>query len=338
MEEHVLTEGKLLDKKGNLLEAGYSTSLVKEYDSSKIKAGKMRVKEWDYYYFGDDQYGIARTIDDNRYRGLCSFSILDFQKKEFLNHAKRFAFPMGKVNLPSTSEDGSVSKMGKKYSISFENRKGQRHLHAEFERKKKNFICDINLHPTTDKTRVIATPFHKKKHFYYNQKINLLQGDGYFTFGDIRHEFKNVYGVLDWGRGVWTYKNTWYWSSLSGIQDGIRIGFNLGCGFGDTSKASENRLFVNDKAYKYTDVIFAIPRDENGKEEYLKPWQIYSVDKKINLEFYPVLDRHDKANALIISQDAHQVFGKFYGTFSTCDGNIIINGRQGFAEKVRNRW
>ena len=84
MEEHVLTEGKLLDEKGNLLEAGYSTSLVKEYDSSKIKAGKMRIKEWDYYYFGDDQYGIARTIDDNRYRGLCSFSILDFQKKEFL--------------------------------------------------------------------------------------------------------------------------------------------------------------------------------------------------------------------------------------------------------------
>ena len=43
MEEHVLTEGKLLDKKGNLLEAGYSTSLVKEYDSSKIKAGKEAV-------------------------------------------------------------------------------------------------------------------------------------------------------------------------------------------------------------------------------------------------------------------------------------------------------
>ena len=92
----------------NLFEAGYSTSLVKEYDSSKIKAGKMRIKEWDYYYFGDNQYGIARTIDDNRYRGLCSFSILDFQKKEFLNHAKRFAFPMGKVNLPSTTIRKSI--------------------------------------------------------------------------------------------------------------------------------------------------------------------------------------------------------------------------------------
>ena len=24
------------------------------------------------------------------------------------------------------------------------------------------------------------------------------------------------FGVLDWGRGVWTYKNTWYWGSASG--------------------------------------------------------------------------------------------------------------------------
>ncbi|MCI6793540.1 MAG: DUF2804 domain-containing protein [Mollicutes bacterium] len=338
MEEHVLTEGKLLDEKGNLLEAGYSTSLVKEYDSSKIKAGKMRIKEWDYYYFGDLEYGIALTIDDNRYRGLVSFSILDFKSKTFLNHAKRFPFPRGKVSLPSTSVNGSVKKEGKDYRLSFENENGKRYLHAEFKVKDKSFVCEASLHPTTDKSRVIATPFFKKKHFYYNQKINLLNGDGYFSFGDVYHEFKDIYGVLDWGRGVWTYKNTWYWSSLSGIQDGIRIGFNLGCGFGDTSKASENRLFVNDKVYKYTNVIFAIPRDENGKEEYLKPWQIYSVDKKINLEFYPVLDRHDKANALIISQDAHQVFGKFYGVFKTKDGDIQLNGRQGFAEKVRNRW
>ena len=86
MEEHVLTEGKLLDEKGNLLEAGYSTSLVKEYDSSKIKAGKMRIKEWDYYYIGDEEYGIALTIDDNSYMGLVSASILDFKNKKYINN------------------------------------------------------------------------------------------------------------------------------------------------------------------------------------------------------------------------------------------------------------
>ena len=53
---------------------------------------------------------------------------------------------------------------------------------------------------------VIATPFEKKKHFYYNQKINLLKGRGLFSFGELRHQFKkrDTIGVLDWGRGVWT--------------------------------------------------------------------------------------------------------------------------------------
>jgi hypothetical protein len=36
-------------------------------------------------------------------------------------------------------------------------------------------------------------------------------------FGNVKYIFKKgAYGVLDWGRGVWTYSNTWYWASMSG--------------------------------------------------------------------------------------------------------------------------
>ena len=93
---------------------------------------------------------------------------------------------------------------------------------------------------------VIATPFLKNKHFYYNQKINLLKVSGYFKCGNLKHTFKpDTYGVLDWGRGIWTYSNTWYWSSLNVKQGDNVIGWNLGYGFGDTSAASENMFFVN---------------------------------------------------------------------------------------------
>ena len=44
-----------------------------------------------------------------------------------------------------------------------------------------------------------------------------------------------AFGVLDWGRGVWTYHNVWYWGSASGLVDGVPFGFNIGYGFGDTS-------------------------------------------------------------------------------------------------------
>lgn len=82
---------------------------------------------------------------------------------------------------------------------------------------------------------VIAIPFEDKRYFYYNQKINLLQGKGYYILGDFHYNFhKETFGVLDWGRGVWTYSNTWYWASMSGLHNGHLFGFNLGYGFGNT--------------------------------------------------------------------------------------------------------
>ncbi|HBF68515.1 MAG TPA: DUF2804 domain-containing protein, partial [Firmicutes bacterium] len=74
--QNKLSPGKLLDKNGNLNEAGYATSLIKEYKRSDIKAHKSRIKEWDYYYIGNDRYGIALTIADNSYMSLASLSFL----------------------------------------------------------------------------------------------------------------------------------------------------------------------------------------------------------------------------------------------------------------------
>ena len=47
--QHLLSAGKLLDEHGHLCEAGYATSLVKEYDRRDIRAAAHRIKEWDYY-------------------------------------------------------------------------------------------------------------------------------------------------------------------------------------------------------------------------------------------------------------------------------------------------
>ena len=110
-------------------------------------------------------------------------------------------------------------------------------------------------------TLVIITPPYKddKKAFYYNQKINNLIAMGTLTFGKEEYQLNKLQGVLDWGRGVWTRDNTWYWSSMSTIlPDGSPFGFNLGYGFGDTSAASENMAFYKGKAYKLNDVDFGL--------------------------------------------------------------------------------
>ena len=100
MDQIKLTSGKLLNVYGNLNQAGYATSLVKEYSRQDIKARKLRIKEWDYYYIGNQDYGIALTIDDNSYMGLGSVSVLDF-KNDFWNTKSVMTFmPRGKTNMP----------------------------------------------------------------------------------------------------------------------------------------------------------------------------------------------------------------------------------------------
>ena len=61
-EQHLLSDGPLLDGNGNLADAGYAYSLVRKYDRKAIAASKMRIKEWDYYYVGNAKYGIALTV------------------------------------------------------------------------------------------------------------------------------------------------------------------------------------------------------------------------------------------------------------------------------------
>ena len=336
-----LHEGRLLDAKGNLVEAGYSTSLIKTYSRKDIKGNKLRIKEWDYYYVGDKEYGIALTIDDNSYMGLVSLSILDFKEgKEILTKSPMYWFPLGRVGLPSSSKEGNIVKEGNGYSFKFLHEGNKRRLICKMKDAlpKKDFVCDIYLEESNPNYMVIATPFKKKRHFYYNQKINLLKASGYFSFGYKKHEFKEgSYGTLDWGRGVWTYFNTWFWSSANGEVDNTPIGWNLGYGFGDTSAASENMLFVGDKAYKLDDVTFNIPQ-KNKKDSFLEEWSITSQSGDINLTFKPLFDRKSNTNALLIQSDQHQVFGYFNGSFKANGKEIRIKDILGFAEKVKNRW
>ena len=247
----------------------------------------------------------------------------------------------GLISFPNTSTTGDIFHEGKKFSMYFKNENGKRRLVCSMKNVAKNadFACDITLSPTTEKTMVIATPFKKKKHFYYNQKINNLKARGSFTFGAIKHTFdKNAMGVLDWGRGVWTYSNTWYWSSLNAIQNGHHIGFNLGYGFGDTSNATENMFFFDKEAYKLDDVVFNIPKNEKGQEDYLSPWTFTSENGDIDLIFNPIIDRYNNTNAIILQTLQHQVFGYFSGKIKVGNKVFEIKNLLGFAEKVKNRY
>ena len=341
--QHSLSAGPLLNHKGELYEAGYATSLVRRYERSAIRAGAARIKEWDYYLIYNGRYGVALTIDDNSYMGLLSVSFLDFEARTEKTVSPMFWLPFGKTNFPASSETGDIVKSVKGASGSFTHEPGGRRLRFHLDRFDKNqpFDCDILLTDAPRDTMVIATPFAEKKTaFYYNQKIIAMRASGSFTIGDQTRTFDpaDSFGLLDWGRGAWTYDNTWYWGAGQGMVNGHTFGFNIGYGFGDVSAASENMLFLDGVSHKLDRLAFQIPV-KDGKDDYLSPWTFTSSDGRFETAFSPILDRAAYSSVGPLFSDQHQVFGYMDGFVTLDDGNKLeLKHFLCFAEKVHNKW
>lgn len=340
MRNHEVTaRQQLLDKNGVLNEPGWSRSLVQIYDRSRIKAPAFQIKEWDYYLVLNEDFAGAFTISDDGYIGLQSVSLLDF--REGFEHTETILnpFTMGRLHMPPTSEEGHVIYHDKRLHMEFRKEDDKRRILCKYRDfwKGKDFECNITLRQPKMDTMVIATPWKEKKTaFYYNQKINCMTAGGHMRYDGKTYSFnpETDFGTLDFGRGVWTYDNRWYWGSGNCMVDGKPFGFNIGYGFGDTSAASENILFYDGKAHKLDDVTFHIPKDD-----YMKPWKFTSSDGRFEMDFEPVLDRAAKTSALIIETDQHQVFGRMSGKAVLDDGRVIeLKELMCFAEDVHNRY
>lgn len=340
--QKILTEGKLLEN-GRLVEAGYSTSTVRRYDRKDIKGHSWRIKEWDYYIISDGKKAVALTVADNSYMSLVSASFLDFEKRCYKTTSEMKFFTFGKIGLPSCPEKGDVDYSSKRCNFRFERQENRRILTCNMQDfwDKTPFECEIELTDFPKDQMTIATPFEKPHAFYYNTKINCMRAKGYCTVKGEKFEFdeSSSLGTLDWGRGIWTYKNTWYWASLqTRLDDGKTFGFNLGYGFGDTSAASENMLFYDGVAHKLDQVVFEIPQ-ENGKDCFMSGWKIHDNEGRLMLVFLPVLDRKDVTDLGVLASRQHQVFGRFIGVAVLDDGTEVrIDNKIGFAEKVFNKW
>lgn len=338
MQHEITQNGPLLNANGTLREPGWARSLLLDYRRADVKAGKLRIKEWDYYIITNDSFGVALTIADNSYMGLISASVLEFEKPWEQTTTVLTAFPMGKYGLPETSSAGDTLYGDKRVQMAFRVQPGERRLSCRFARFLGEDALELELtlaQPPMD-SMVIATPFDAPRAFYYNQKINCMPASGVMTLGSRSFEFapETSFGTLDWGRGVWTYDNTWYWGNGNGIVNGKPFGFNIGYGFGNTSAASENLLLYGGVAHKLSRVQFNIP-----EESFLKPWTFSSDDGRFEMDFVPVIDRVARTNALIIESDQHQVFGRFTGRVVLDDGTPLeLKDFLGFAEKVRNRY
>lgn len=340
--QHRMGAGDLLDAKGHLVERGWATEEVRRYDRRAIGTSPddPAIKEWDYYAILAPDFGLALTVADNGHMGFLGASWMDFRARTFVNGGVGLPAPHGAMALPPSADTGDIAHEHPRLKIAFRHTPGGRRLSIDapdFD-KGAGLAGEILLAQPPMDRMVIATPFAEQATaFYYNQKINCMPASGHVIYAGRRYEFEptSAFAVLDWGRGVWTFDNTWYWGSASGLHAGKPFGFNIGYGFGDTSAASENVLFYDGRVHKLAEVVFHLP--EGGYDT--GPWRFTSSNGRFEMSFEPIVDRHADFRMGEISSLQHQVFGRFSGTAVLDDGTRLeISDLIGFAEEVRNRW
>lgn len=344
LQRTIVETGPLLDPKGRLRESGFSWIPRLEYERAAVRAAPWRLKEWDFYQISDRDICMQFTIGHASYMGQASFTLFELSGGARSSISITKLLPFGRMGLPSSSGAG-LSCESRESRIAFEVEPGKRSLSCRMRdpRGGTEIEASVELEEAGPEGMTIATPFAQSpRDFYYNTKLSGMRARGYASIKEVggrraerRYELKEeAFGILDWGRGVWPYRHEWLWSSGASTIDGRTFSFNLGRGFGDTSKATENAFFYDGRGCKLGDVSI-----EREREDYLSPWRFASDDGRLELRLSPVFDNHTSTKLLFVNNDCHQVFGRFDGLATLDDGRKLrIEGLNGFCEHARNRW
>jgi hypothetical protein len=337
--QHELTQpGQLLDKTGSLSQVGWSRKPLLDCNLENTRFNRFRVKRWDYYAIFTPKRFFSATIADLGYAGNIFLYTLDFKTGEL--HEEGLVIPLGNgVKLERNPEAGEATFKNDKVSLNFKVDGDQRLIHVDWAgfHNGRDVHAEIVLRalPQHESMNIII-PIGAKR-FYDNTKINCMPAQGYIQYGHEREELQpdTSIGSLDWGRGVWEYQSYWNWASASGfLPNGQTIGLNLGKGFGDLSKATENAIVLNGRVHKLGAVKF-----DYKPGDYMQPWRFTDDEKRLDLTFTPFKDRTARTNLGIIFSEVHQMFGRYNGHVTLDDGSFLeIRDLIGFAEEHHARW
>jgi hypothetical protein len=344
MQIELTQPGPLLDAQGRLAQVGWARQPLLECNLENARfyalrfLQRFRIKRWDYYAVFTPRRFFSATIADLGYAGNLFVYTLDFTTGDLHEEGAVVPFARG-IRLPRDSAAGESAFANRQMTLRFQAQAGERRVFVDWPgyHQGRGIKAEIALRcPPEHEGMTIVIPIGQKR-FYYNRKINCLPAQGYIQYGDWREELQpdQCLGSLDWGRGAWEYRSFWNWASASGfLPDGRSIGLNLGCGFGDLSRATENCVVLDGRLHKLDQVRFGY---QSG--EYMRPWHFTDNQGRLDLTFTPFKERVAVTNLGLIFSEVHQMFGRYAGRLALDDGQALdLCDLIGFAEEHQARW
>ena len=198
---------------------------------------------------------------------------IDIKNKRSISKSVDIWNSRGSLNLPKTSKIGDLEFIKGDFSMKFKYNNGNRVLTFNFPNFNRGRAIKGEIQLFHDKnmdTMVNIIPFKKKKQFVYAQKINCMNVSGKVKFGDEEYIFSKEnrsFACLDWSRGVFPYKTSWKWCSVSSELKGEPFGFNIDYGFG--TESSKNMIFYKGKGHHLDEVYYQWDEKDLKKLDFL---------------------------------------------------------------------
>ena len=157
------------------------------------------------------------------------------------------------------------------------------------------------------------------------------------TVGDRRYVMdpNDCHAVQDFGRGMWPYRSFWNWGVATGVQEGRRIGVNVGAKWTTGTGANENALCIDGRLHK---VMEDLTWDYDPGAA-MRPWRVRSTHSEtIDLTLRPIVAPASRLNLGLLQSGGVCAFGRWTGTLRV-DGEVIpIADLIGWAEEFAHRW
>jgi hypothetical protein len=326
----------LCDSAGNLQNESIGWSRNPVFNCN-LSGHFLRKKKWNYWCVTNDECLFSVTISNLDYAGMAFVYFLDLKTRRFIE--KTFTTPFGRhCSMPKNVHETVSFKHGG-MELEFIGEQNATHIIAKCNNFNGNPMkADFKVvYPEGHETLNVVIPWSEKI-FQFTSKQECLPVSGMLTIGQTDYSFKpeTTFASLDFGRGIWPAKIKWNWATLSGMQNGRSIGFNLGAKWTDGTGMTENCILINGIISKLSeDIIY-----EYDPKSIMKPWTLKTaITNRVDLKFVPFYERIAKSNLVIIKSELHQVIGYFSGVIETDAGEIItIDSMLGCAEEHFAKW
>ncbi len=295
----------------------------------------FRKKRWNFWNWIEPGFVLSATLADLDYASLVGTFFIDFETRQtwtgtWLGRPRRFALPEH-VDESVGFESGQVfyenatTKEGRQVRLRAATREGPV-LEAELR---------VEEPPGQESLNVVV-PWSSTR-FQLNSKHNTLPTSGRIHVGERTYELDpgRCHAVQDWGRGVWPRVSFWNWGVCTGVQDGRRIGVNVGARWTTGTGSNENGIFLDGRLHKVMEDLRweYDPDDDDG------PWRVRSEHSDaIDLVLTPRFAHRSKTNAGIVRSGGICSFGTWSGRVCAGGEVVGIDGLPGWAEEFEHRW